>query len=75
MWWLRSGVGIAVVLTGVAELDLVVEMTRAARPRTRVPGGGRVPPVALGVLAIGLVAFVLVPSALPQATRVAALDR
>ena len=30
------------------------------------------PPVALGVLAIGLVAFVLVPSALPQATRVAA---
>ena len=66
------GVGIAVVLTGVAELDLVVERSRGAAEDEGAWRWAWVPPVALGVLAIGLVAFVLVPSALPQATRVAA---
>ena len=68
-------VGIAVLLTGVAELDLVAERSRGPAEEGDAWRWAWVPPAALGLLTIGLIALVLVPSALPQATQVAASTR
>lgn len=69
--------GLAVFLVGIAEVDLVVERARerqAAGADVRRWRWAWVFPVGAGVVAVGLLAVVLLPTALPQATPVAALD-
>lgn len=69
-------VGFAVFLVGVAELDRVAEYARDRQAAGESTGGWRwawVFPVGAAVLAIGLLAVVLVPTALPQNVPVAAV--
>lgn len=69
-------VGVAVFLIGVSELDLVVERARDHQAAAESEGGWRwawVLPVGAAVIAVGLLAVVLVPTALPQDVPVAAV--
>jgi uncharacterized membrane protein HdeD (DUF308 family) len=69
-------VGLAVFLFGVAELDLVAERAREQQVAPESAGGWRwawVFPVGAAVLAVGLLALVLVPAAVPQDVPVAAV--
>lgn len=69
-------VGVSVFLIGVAELDLVVERARDQQTEVVSSGWWRLAwaiPVGAGVLALGLLAFVLLPAALPQSTPVSAV--
>lgn len=68
-------VGLAIFLFGVAELDLVAERARerqTARESDRAWRWAWAVPVVAGVIAVGLLALVLLPAALPQDTPVAA---
>ncbi len=69
-------VGLVVFLVGVAELDLVAERSRANQAADQATGAWQwawVFPVVAGLIAVGLLALVLLPTALPQATPVAAV--
>lgn len=69
--------GLAVFLVGIAEVDLVVERARdrqVAGTDVRRWRWAWVFPVGAAVLAVGLLALVLLPTALPQAEPVAAID-
>ncbi len=68
-------VGVAVLLVGITELDLVVERARERQTEAEQTGWWRLAwllPVGAGVLAVVLLAVVLLPASLPQATPVSA---
>jgi hypothetical protein len=70
-------VGLGVFLIGVAELDLVAERAREQQSVHEDAGGWKwawVFPVGAGVVAVVLLAAVLLPTALPQSSPVAALQ-
>lgn len=69
-------VGVAVFLTGVSELDLVVERAKDRTAADSPSGGWRwawMLPMVAGLGALGLLIVGLLPSALPQSTPVLAV--